>query len=105
MPAWKTRPIWSAIAARVADWPWLAGAWGSLEHDLALREAYEEPAGRSLHHLVFDMVLYTSRRYSCGIAWMGSPVAVTAKVAICRSYSVVSSPPSRSRSGHCHSPS
>ena len=35
---WKTRPIWPASAAEAADWPRLAEARGSLEHDLALRD-------------------------------------------------------------------
>eukprot|EP00964_Phaeocystis_antarctica_P126572 scaffold90248_cov72-Phaeocystis_antarctica.AAC.1 len=46
-PMWKARPVWPASinAARVADWPRLAGAWGRLEHDLALKEASGERAG------------------------------------------------------------
>ena len=38
---WPARP-------QPADWPRLAGARGSLEHDLALQEASAEPAGRRL---------------------------------------------------------
>ena len=40
--------------AQAPDWPRLAGAWGSLERDLALREASGEPAGRGLRRLAFD---------------------------------------------------
>lgn len=36
-------------------WPRPAGAWGSLEHDLALAEAFGEPAGRRLNNIVFDI--------------------------------------------------
>eukprot|EP00964_Phaeocystis_antarctica_P111680 scaffold75997_cov54-Phaeocystis_antarctica.AAC.1 len=49
---WKTRPLWPARAAQAADWPRLAGAWRSLRLDPALREAYGDPAGRGLSHLV-----------------------------------------------------
>ena len=39
--------------AQAADWPRLAEARGSLEHDLSLKEASGEPAaGLSLRHLV-----------------------------------------------------
>eukprot|EP00964_Phaeocystis_antarctica_P133566 scaffold97773_cov35-Phaeocystis_antarctica.AAC.1 len=51
----KRIPIWPASAAQPADWPRLAEAWGSPRHDLALKEASEEPAGRRLSHLVLDM--------------------------------------------------
>ena len=34
-----------ASAARAVGWPRLTGAWGSLERDLALREASGAPAG------------------------------------------------------------
>ena len=56
LPMSKARPVWPASisAARAAGWPRLAGARGSLRHDLALREASGEPAGRSLCRLVFD---------------------------------------------------
>eukprot|EP00964_Phaeocystis_antarctica_P105073 scaffold70154_cov40-Phaeocystis_antarctica.AAC.1 len=40
-----------ASPAQAADWPRLAEARGSLRHDLALKEASGEPAGRSLCHL------------------------------------------------------
>ena len=40
---------------KVADWPRLAGAWGSLRRALAQREASGEPAGRVLSHLVFHI--------------------------------------------------
>ena len=45
--------MWPASinAAQTADWPRLAGALGSLEHDLALREASGVPAGRRLSHI------------------------------------------------------
>ena len=46
---WK---VWPARAAQAADWPRLAGAWRSLRLDPALREAYGDPAGRGLSHLV-----------------------------------------------------
>ena len=49
----KPRLVWPASAARAADRPRLAGARGSLEHDLALKEASGEPAGRGLSHRVF----------------------------------------------------
>ena len=53
---WKTttRPVWlrPASAAQPADWPRLAAAPGSLRHDLALRAASEQPAGRRLSHIV-----------------------------------------------------
>ena len=35
----RPRPVWPAGAARAADWPRLAEAWGSLVRDLALTEA------------------------------------------------------------------
>ena len=52
---WKTRPIWPASAAQVADWPRLAVARGSLRHDLAQKGASGEPAGRGLSRLVFHI--------------------------------------------------
>eukprot|EP00964_Phaeocystis_antarctica_P051185 scaffold29854_cov57-Phaeocystis_antarctica.AAC.4 len=52
---WKSRPIWPASAAQAADWPRLAGARGSLRHDLALRGASGEPAGRGLSPLVLHI--------------------------------------------------
>ena len=51
----KTRPIWPASAAQAADWPRLAEARGSLRHDLALKGASGEPAGRGLSRLVFHV--------------------------------------------------
>ena len=39
--------------AQAADWPRLAEARCSLRHDLALREASGEPAGRGLSHPFF----------------------------------------------------
>ena len=45
----------SIHAAHAADWPRLAGAWGRPGHDLALKEAFGEPAGRSLCRLAFDI--------------------------------------------------
>eukprot|EP00964_Phaeocystis_antarctica_P094880 scaffold61507_cov57-Phaeocystis_antarctica.AAC.3 len=50
----KPSPIWPASAAQAADWPRLAGAWGSPRHDWTLREAPGAPAGRRLSPLVFD---------------------------------------------------
>ena len=55
----KTSPMWplgaSSNANQAADWPGLAGAWGSLRHTLALKEVrLGGPAGRSLSHLAFD---------------------------------------------------
>jgi len=58
---WKPRPVWPASAAPAADWPRLAEAQGSLEHDLAPKEASGEPAGRGLSHLVFDDIGGTAR--------------------------------------------
>ena len=52
---WKTRPIWPASAAQEADWPRLAEAQGSLRHDLSLKGASGEPAGRGLSRLVFHI--------------------------------------------------
>ena len=52
---WKTRPVWPASAAQAADWPRLAEARGSLRHDLALKGASGEPAGRGLSRLVFHI--------------------------------------------------
>ena len=49
---WKTRPMWPASAARAAGWPRLAEARGSLRHDLVLKGASGEPAGRGLIPLV-----------------------------------------------------
>eukprot|EP00964_Phaeocystis_antarctica_P107249 scaffold71995_cov51-Phaeocystis_antarctica.AAC.1 len=40
---------------KAADWPRLAGAWGSLRHALALRQASGDPAGRGLSHLAFHV--------------------------------------------------
>ena len=45
--AQKPRPVWPASATQTVDWPRLIGAWGSMRHALALREAPGEPAGRS----------------------------------------------------------
>tara|TARA_B100000787_G_scaffold84362_1_gene62128 strand:+ start:64 stop:396 length:333 start_codon:yes stop_codon:yes gene_type:complete len=45
---WKAWPIWPASAAQAADSPRLAEARGSLEHDLALKEA----SGEGLSYLV-----------------------------------------------------
>ena len=59
-PMWDSRPTWPAQAvqaARPADWPRLAAAWGSLEHDLALKGASGEPAGRGLSQRVSHMRL------------------------------------------------
>ena len=42
-------------AAQAADWPRLAEARGSLEHDLARRGASGEPAGRGLSHRVLHI--------------------------------------------------
>ena len=55
LPMWKTRPILPASAAQAADWPRLAEARGSLEHNLALKEAPGAPVGRGLSHLVFHI--------------------------------------------------
>eukprot|EP00964_Phaeocystis_antarctica_P105788 scaffold70766_cov60-Phaeocystis_antarctica.AAC.1 len=52
---WKTRPIWPASMAQAADWPRLAEAQGSLRHDLSLKGASGEPAGRGLSRLVFHI--------------------------------------------------
>ena len=52
---WKTRPIWPASAAQAADWPRLADVRGSLRHDLVLKGASGEPAGRGLSPLVFHI--------------------------------------------------
>ena len=54
-PMSKTSPVWPAGAAQAADWPRLAEASGSLRHDLALKPASGEPAGRALSHLVFHI--------------------------------------------------
>ena len=59
---WKTRPIWPASAAQAADWPRLAEAQGSLRHDLALKGASGEPAGRGLSRLVFHIGTASWRR-------------------------------------------
>ena len=45
----------SSNAAQTADWPRLAGARGSLELGVALKEASGAPAGRSLSRLVLHM--------------------------------------------------
>ena len=54
-PRSRAAPIYIDSEARMAgrrgpsgDWPRLAGAWGSLGHALALREASGAPAGRGL---------------------------------------------------------
>ena len=62
----KTRPVWPVRAAQAADWLSLAEAPGSLRPDLALREASEEPAGRSLSHLVFHT---GARRTTSGLVY------------------------------------
>ena len=43
---WKSKAgmALGASAAQATEWPRLAGAWGSLEHGLALTEASGEPA-------------------------------------------------------------
>jgi hypothetical protein len=53
-PASNVSPIWPASATHAADWPRLADAWGSLGHDLVLKVASGEPAGRRLGQLVLD---------------------------------------------------
>jgi hypothetical protein len=56
MPVWKVTDIWLVSAAQTADWPRLAEAWGSLEHDLALqKKPLRGFAGRVLSHLVFHI--------------------------------------------------
>ena len=50
----KRCPMWPPRASQAADWPRLAEAPGSPRHDLALRGASGEPAGRSLSSLVLD---------------------------------------------------
>eukprot|EP00964_Phaeocystis_antarctica_P076895 scaffold47607_cov77-Phaeocystis_antarctica.AAC.2 len=57
----KTRPIWPASAAQAADWPRLAEAQGSLRHDLSLKGASGEPAGRGLSRLVFHIAARRAR--------------------------------------------
>ena len=47
------RPMADMNAAQAAVWPRRAEARGSLDHDLALREASGEPAGRGLSHRGF----------------------------------------------------
>ena len=54
-PCEEQRPVWPASAAQPADWPRLAEAPDSLRHDLALRGACGEPAGRRLSELVFHI--------------------------------------------------
>eukprot|EP00964_Phaeocystis_antarctica_P086818 scaffold55017_cov57-Phaeocystis_antarctica.AAC.1 len=44
----KARLVWPAGADQAAEWPRLAGAWGSLRRALALREASRAPAGHRL---------------------------------------------------------
>ena len=51
----KARVLGQAGAAQAADWPRLAGAWGRPGHPLALKEAFGEPAGRSLCRLALDI--------------------------------------------------
>eukprot|EP00964_Phaeocystis_antarctica_P015992 scaffold8850_cov72-Phaeocystis_antarctica.AAC.5 len=51
----KPRPECPVGAAQPADWPRLAEVPGSLRHDLALKEASGEPAGRGLSQLVFGI--------------------------------------------------
>ena len=51
----ESRPVGPASAAQAADWPRLAGARGSLELGVALKEASGAPAGRSLSRLVLHM--------------------------------------------------
>ena len=48
-------PRWPAGAALAADWSRLAGAWGSLGHDLAMKAASREPARRNLCQLILSM--------------------------------------------------
>ena len=45
-PLSKPRPVWATRAARAAEWPRLAKAWGSPRHALALQAASGAPAGR-----------------------------------------------------------
>ena len=52
---WKARPIWPPSAAAPGNWPRLAAAPGGLRHELALRAASVEPAGRRLSNLVFHI--------------------------------------------------
>ena len=62
-PCGKQRPIWPAgiHAAQAAACPRLAGARGSLRHDLALTEASGEPSGRGLSHRVFHTGTLSTR--------------------------------------------
>ena len=68
---------------RLKPRPSLAGAWGSLWHALALKEAPGEPAGRRLsqlgldlgvrdfdHHCPFTRNCIGARNYSCFIAFL-----------------------------------
>ena len=52
----KTRPVWPANWDQAADWLRLAEARGGREHDLALKEASGEPAGRVVSQLIFYIV-------------------------------------------------
>ena len=56
LPTSKSRArVIGHSAAQAADWPRPAGAWGSVGHALALREAPGVSAGRGLSHLASDI--------------------------------------------------
>eukprot|EP00964_Phaeocystis_antarctica_P026610 scaffold14992_cov69-Phaeocystis_antarctica.AAC.2 len=72
----KTRPIWTASAAQAADRPRLAEGRVSLGHDLALKRASREPAGRGLSPLVSHIGTRTHagpRRRSPVARWTRRP--------------------------------
>eukprot|EP00964_Phaeocystis_antarctica_P034673 scaffold19751_cov63-Phaeocystis_antarctica.AAC.1 len=57
---------------QTADYSRLAEARGSLEHDLALKAASVEPAGRSLSDRVLDLGTYQWRARGCPPSGSGS---------------------------------
>ena len=56
------RAIWPASAAQADDWLRFAEARGSLQHDLAQKEASGEPAGRGPSQLAFGTGAQRRRR-------------------------------------------
>ena len=74
--------VWPASAARAAYWPRLAEAWGSLRHDLALKAASEEQAGRSVSHLTIDP------GFTCADLWSDEAAAPLAAASVAFAYAV-----------------
>ena len=60
----KTRPMWPAVAAQPADWPRVAGAWGSLGRSSYTRACGKQPPSGFGH---FALQRTSRQRYPGGL--------------------------------------